>query len=93
MHLHSVKGARTSYLYDCESVAYLLPTSNSKYDQLPSFRRTYAHLARSEAEGGKLEGTLAELRVQGGKRLGPARAKRLARVLMATRHEADALVL
>jgi hypothetical protein len=62
-------------------------------DAFPSFRRLYAHLARSEAEGGKLEGTLAELRVQGGKRLGPARAKRLARVLMATRHEADALVL
>ena len=62
-------------------------------EAFPSFRRLYEHLAQSEASGGKLEGSLADLRVQGGKRLGPARAKRLARVLMARREDADALVL
>ena len=51
----------------------------------PSFRQLYSHLRQSEASGGKAEGSLAELRLAGGKRLGPARSQRLARVLMATR--------
>lgn len=73
----------------------ILPEAHATavHQAYPSFRRLYAHLKRSEAEGGRPEGCLAELRVQGGKRLGPARAKRLARVLMATREQADDLVL
>ena len=66
------------------SSKFCLRRATAVHQAYPSFRRLYAHLKRSEAEGGRPEGCLAELRVQGGKRLGPARAKRLARVLMAT---------
>ena len=54
----------------------------------PSFRSLYSHLCDAERSGRPLESGLAELRVAGGKRLGPARSRRLVKVLMATRSEA-----
>jgi len=67
----------------------LLPESAARavQAQYPSFRRLYEHLLQAERAGGRPEGDLAEVRV-GQKRLGPARSRRLARVLMARREAA-----
>lgn len=67
------------------------------YAEYPSFRRLYERLRQADAnEGtgasastaGSHVACLADLRVAGGKRLGPARARRLQRVLMAAREQA-----
>ena len=64
--------------------------ANAVHAEHPSFRRLYNHLVDAEKPGSGLpmEGRLADIRCANGKRLGPARSKRLAKLIMAGREQA-----
>ena len=66
----------------------LLPESaaSAVHAAHPSFRQLYDHVRQADAAGAA--GGLAELRV-GAKRLGPARSKRVRRLLTATQEQAS----
>jgi hypothetical protein len=79
------KALHASWLF---ALKQLLPESAAVavHAAYPSFRRLYSHLIDAERAG--REPALAELRVAGGKRLGPARSRKLVKVLMASRFQA-----
>ena len=77
------------------ALCQILPQSaaNAVHEAHPSFRRLYDHLleaqrAAAAGSGRPVESALAELRVAGGKRLGPARSRKLIKIIMATREQA-----
>ena len=88
--LHNKGVPKTLTMAWLGALKQLLPSSaaDAVHAAFPSFRKLYTHLRANEAAGRPLEGHLADLRVAGGKRLGPARSRRLARLLLAGREEA-----